>query len=732
MKRIFAFAGLIALIAMCFVGCSVATYTVTYSVDGSVTTEQVESGGVASCEEPDPVSGKTFDGWYTDEALTARYDETSPVTADITLYGTWRDNAQPAPTRYTVTFIVDGIPYEVIVNEGQTASFDEPKKSGWTFSGWYTDEDCTKKFDLSTPITGALTLYAGWTEVHIPQTFTVTFNTNGGTANPAIPSQTITEGGKVVRPENDPARAGYIFRGWYKDGELYDFDDAVGMSFTLTVEWKLDVPATQGTAQATSAAADHAADLAIDGDADTYWQASAEGEAALTVDLGEMAEIRSVWQVFASSAKWSFVIEASADNQMWAEISAVALEEADDSYEVEANGFFRYVRIRILSGGIPSSREFHIETFGLSSGTNIALGMKGSSGDWAAGNETEMAFDGNYSTFWCANDSSFNNKYLAVEWTYMTYVNYVEFYFQNDGTHNFEVEGRLEDGSWIKLEEAADHVGQSFRIAVGREVSAVLIREFAGPGWANVTEMNVYGFKDAASGITPAAEDGYDVYDIGESYISRVVTDSDAVEYSADGTKWTALTLDGGTALADVQASYIRVKEGSDVKIYATQFKTDLARYVTPTASSFSDTNHCPGIATMNPENVWVQSGDGVGYFWCALNGNEQNTLELDFGRICVINGFKYTFQDATSATENAYKLKIEVSENKDSWTAIFDNFDTGTSNGVLEESFAGVRARYVKITVLYENNWANCKNVQFYGVGAPERDIEIREGDFE
>ena len=41
----------------------------------------------------------------------------------------------------------------------------DPTKKGYTFSGWFTDEDCTKAYDFDAAVDGAqpeLTLYAGW------------------------------------------------------------------------------------------------------------------------------------------------------------------------------------------------------------------------------------------------------------------------------------------------------------------------------------------------------------------------------------------------------------------------------------------------------------------------------------------------------------------------------------------------------------------------------------------
>ena len=161
MKKITAFAAVLIMLLTCFFGCASAKFTVTYNVDGVLSTETVDSGSTASCAKPENAEGKTFDGWYTDDALTLIYDEKTPVTKDVTLYGTWRETK---PQRYVVAFIVDEIPYEVAVNAGEAAAFDEPKKSGYTFNGWYTDQACTKKFDLSAPIAGDLTLYAGWTQ----------------------------------------------------------------------------------------------------------------------------------------------------------------------------------------------------------------------------------------------------------------------------------------------------------------------------------------------------------------------------------------------------------------------------------------------------------------------------------------------------------------------------------------------------------------------------------------
>ena len=40
---------------------------------------------------------------------------------------------------------------------------EEPVKEGYVFTGWYTDRDCTQRWDMEKDtVTGSMTLYAGW------------------------------------------------------------------------------------------------------------------------------------------------------------------------------------------------------------------------------------------------------------------------------------------------------------------------------------------------------------------------------------------------------------------------------------------------------------------------------------------------------------------------------------------------------------------------------------------
>ena len=70
----------------------------------------------------------------------------------------------------------------------------------------------------------------------VEKTFTVTFDSNGGSA---VASQTVKEGEKAVKPAN-PTRSNYTFEGWFTDETLknaYDFNTPVTGDITLYADW---------------------------------------------------------------------------------------------------------------------------------------------------------------------------------------------------------------------------------------------------------------------------------------------------------------------------------------------------------------------------------------------------------------------------------------------------------------------------------------------------------------
>ena len=81
------------------------TFTVRFeSNGGSTVADQTVESGTPAAEPVEPTrDGYTFAGWYADEALTTRWDFTTPVTTDLTLYAAWTQNGGSSVTRYTIT-----------------------------------------------------------------------------------------------------------------------------------------------------------------------------------------------------------------------------------------------------------------------------------------------------------------------------------------------------------------------------------------------------------------------------------------------------------------------------------------------------------------------------------------------------------------------------------------------------------------------------------------------------
>lgn len=116
---------------------------------------------------------------------------------------------------FTVTFdSKDGSPVitQTTSLEGKLASLPEPTRTGFSFDGWYLDEQCTgTALDTDHVYVANTTVYAKWA----PVTYTITFNSNGGSE--VAPMPTGTDGKLTRLPE--PTKEGYVFRGWMDDSE---------------------------------------------------------------------------------------------------------------------------------------------------------------------------------------------------------------------------------------------------------------------------------------------------------------------------------------------------------------------------------------------------------------------------------------------------------------------------------------------------------------------------------
>ncbi|MBS1359503.1 MAG: hypothetical protein HPZ92_03150 [Oscillospiraceae bacterium] len=155
--------------------------------------------------------GYDFVGWYADEDLKTPVDfsgENAPTAPakTVSYYAKWEG------VENTVSFDSNGgsVVASVIAKTGERLNAPAaPSRTGYAFAGWYSDQNCTKKWDFgSDTVPGAMTLYAGWT----PAQYTVTFDANEGTVEVASKSVTYTE---VYGELPTPTRVGYAFDGWF-------------------------------------------------------------------------------------------------------------------------------------------------------------------------------------------------------------------------------------------------------------------------------------------------------------------------------------------------------------------------------------------------------------------------------------------------------------------------------------------------------------------------------------
>ena len=131
-------------------------WTVTFVNGGETSTETADDNAAVAAPEEPVRAGYVFLGWFAEGSENA-YDFTAPVTDDLTLTAKW-------VRLWTVTF-VDGLGTDSVqlVRDGALVQIPEaPEHDGYTFLGWFTDENCTEKYSFAAPVTADLTLYAGW------------------------------------------------------------------------------------------------------------------------------------------------------------------------------------------------------------------------------------------------------------------------------------------------------------------------------------------------------------------------------------------------------------------------------------------------------------------------------------------------------------------------------------------------------------------------------------------
>ena len=181
-------------------------YTITYILNGG---ENAESNPASYTIESDTITfaeptrtGYDFVGW---DITTIPHGSTE----NKTVTASWSD-----PNVYSITYHLNGgtnvasNPETYTVENGNIALAD-PNRTGYTFGGWYENEEMTTKITtIQTSRLENLELYAQWT----PTVYTITYELNGGTNAESNPATYTVESDTITFAE--PTRTGYTFAGW--------------------------------------------------------------------------------------------------------------------------------------------------------------------------------------------------------------------------------------------------------------------------------------------------------------------------------------------------------------------------------------------------------------------------------------------------------------------------------------------------------------------------------------
>ena len=178
------------------------------------------------------VDGYTFDGWYYESNYNTKAKIGDVVESDITLFASWIAN------KYTVSFdyqIVDSEISKINTKyEEEITLLNSVENIGYAFIGWNTKADGTgisykandKIKNLSTG--KDITLYAIWEPIE----YTLTVNLNNGQNN-IIKKLHYND---LIEVIENPTKQGYVFAGWYSNGEKFSFENAKMPNSNLVIE----------------------------------------------------------------------------------------------------------------------------------------------------------------------------------------------------------------------------------------------------------------------------------------------------------------------------------------------------------------------------------------------------------------------------------------------------------------------------------------------------------------
>ncbi|MFI3228838.1 MAG: InlB B-repeat-containing protein [Bacillota bacterium] len=164
---------LVCVIALFAVGCNETEVSVTFDCNNGseAIVSTIEDGDFDMISDP-VRDGYTFSGWFTSEEYDEEFDlDTYTYDYNVELYAKWvliKVEEEPDATIYhTLEFVCNGGSEiaDIVVEEGETFAMPtDPTYEGYTFNGWYLDDECIAPYTFDGELNVDTTLYASWTQ----------------------------------------------------------------------------------------------------------------------------------------------------------------------------------------------------------------------------------------------------------------------------------------------------------------------------------------------------------------------------------------------------------------------------------------------------------------------------------------------------------------------------------------------------------------------------------------
>lgn len=206
----------------------------------SISTQTIDRGGKFTAPAEPSKENHTFAGWYNGDKEFKFDADTTNAPNVLNLVAKWDIN------KYTVQFVSDhGSFADQTIEHGKpigTGKPTIPPVEGFTFDGWYTDENRTIEFDFTQPITSNTTVYAKWTA----KDYEVSFITEHG-KTPT--SQNVKYNGTATDP-GELTEDGYTFDDWYTDATYttkFDFSTPITGDTKVYAKWEKNAPVLPDT-----------------------------------------------------------------------------------------------------------------------------------------------------------------------------------------------------------------------------------------------------------------------------------------------------------------------------------------------------------------------------------------------------------------------------------------------------------------------------------------------------